>query len=966
MMNKFFGKTLSATNCIRIQMQRFINSKKPGFQYALFFALGFAMLFNPIKESNVAVREFTRTFGLGIMHNWDCSRVIQNFYVWILLFTVLLFVFWIFFASWKNKDRSEEENSAVRFLDGIMVLGCTYLVLRACSFFVNGTWRTLVSYSSVILFFVIASAFLFLIFHLQDAVTFDFYQRIVFSLFASSFCGAVIFKVTSVKALFFILLLCLTVTVAFVKIFRSCEKSCIISSFVKSCSVTLCFFPLMTSIYFELLNILNSHNIFVAHIRRYYAIASFLLFCCTALLSFFSYKKNSDLTFWKNIAYPVMILGLTASCVQTPLSSVYYADMFESANLSIPVSNFLNFGKIPVVTCYPGHMMTGVWQAFLYAILNGDKTGAVFSPYSWYLEFPVLTVLFFCFVRIILDKDTAFFMVLLFPFAYGPVWTYFGMGMLLALAAVFYVQKKTVNRAFLLWISFVWCALYRLDIGFAFFAATAASLAVWALRGRNSAFVRQLSATLAVTAFFCLIAWCILCLVSGVNPILRLLEFLKLSASNQNWAYNHIGNKDQNLFATGYMLVPFSVAALLSYCVFSKKLVNHITQSNWVLLLIFGFSFFFNMPRGLVRHSLAENQLSIVLWTAPVFISAALSVLLMKKKLFIPLLAFLTVLSIQFLDGRAFQFNPVADGILPQIRQNLDSDRSKKTERVIFNTETKNWCETYKLAMDSLLEDDETYLDFMNRTFAYSVIGRECPVYVTQSPLQLSGEFTQEMFIKEISDRIEKIPVALLPLNDSRAGASLDSILNSYRYYKVSEFIFTHYRPLCMFGDFAVWALDGRYDELKSRLTAADKNAMVPIDWNYSRDFHSYSLSYIPLLWAEKDKKNAMGNKVLVQLEPGDSVHRLDISGIEKAGGNYLQLKINNPGQTGTVAVRLGTSGIGDFSEFITFSFTAETGEHDYLVRVSTDYLWYFAGINAVRVDSGGLSVSELKLLEGD
>jgi hypothetical protein len=451
-----------------------------------------------------------------------------------------------------------------------------------------------------------------------------------------------------------------------------------------------------------------------------------------------------------------------------------------------------------------------------------------------------------------------------------------------------------------------------------------------------------------------------------VSPVLRLLEFLKLSASNYNWAYNQIGNKDWNLFAVGYLIVPFSVSALLSCCIFSKKMKNYISPSHWVLLLIFGFSYFFNMPRGLVRHSLAEQQLSIVLWTAPVFTSAALSVLIRKKKLFIPLIAFLTVLSIQFLDGRAFQFYPVADAIMPQIQQNIASNRSKKVDRVIFNTETKNWCETYGIVMDRLLEDDETYLDFMNRTFAYSVIGRECPVYVTQSPLQLSGEFTQEMFIKEISDRIEQIPIAILPLNDIRLGAGLDGILNSYRYYKVSEFISTHYRPLCMFGDFAVWALNGRYEELKSRLAADDENTMVPIDWNYSRDFHNYSLNYLPLLWAEKDTKNALGNQVLVSLGSGEGIHGFDLSGIEKSGGNYLQLKINTPGQAGDVAVHLGTSDTGNFSEFITFSFTAVNGEHDYLVRVSSDYLWYFAGINAVRVDSGGLSVSELKLLEGD
>ena len=131
-MGKFlpFGKIVF--NRAKAGTEEFLSSSKPGFQYALFLALNIALLFNPIKEENVAVKKFTRTFGMGTMYDWDCSRVIQNFYAWVLLFTVLLFGSWIFFAAWKRRAFAGEEKHAVCFLDGIMVLGCVYTGLRIC------------------------------------------------------------------------------------------------------------------------------------------------------------------------------------------------------------------------------------------------------------------------------------------------------------------------------------------------------------------------------------------------------------------------------------------------------------------------------------------------------------------------------------------------------------------------------------------------------------------------------------------------------------------------------------------------------------------------------------------------------------------------------------------------------------------------------------------------------------------
>ena len=1089
---------------IKQKIAEFMNSKKSGFQYALFFSLNLAFLFNPIAKKNVAVLKFTRTFGNGTIYNWDCTRVISNFYVWIFAFTALLFAFWIFFCLWKQKNRSEEENRAVDFLDGIVAVGCVHLLLKAFLFFRQSGQGFFLSYSSVIIDFFIISAFLYIILKLQKSVSFDFYQQAITAIFCIAFFAMTIFKRTGIKSLVFSLFVIFAVAVLFFKFFKNMQKNRIIFSILQSSSITLSFFPLMTSAYFELLNVMNSHDIFVQKIRKYYAIASFLLFCCNFALFIIVCRKNLGLKFWKRISYPALILGLAAISAQPDLSRVFGADIFESANLSVPVSNFLNFGKIPIVSTWGGHLMSGVWQAFLYAILNGDKFGAIFSPYYSWIEFPILAILFFYFAKTVLNEDSAFLTALVFPFAATSCWNYFGMGMLLALAVIFYTKRPTLLRAILIWISFVWCALYRLDMGFSFFMATAFSLAIWCISSKNKFCAKQLLISFFAVAFFGLFLWCILCFLQNANPILRLFEFLKLAASNPTWAFRHIGNTGTNLFAFGYLIVPFITAIFLGICIFSKSLKKRIGVQHWILLLIFGFSYFFNLPRALVRHSLAENSITIVFWSASVFLSGAIAALLNKKRIFLPLLSVFVILSIQFVNAGAFSASPIAENAASQILKNLNEERSSKKQRVIFESGMKNWCGTYKYVLDLILEDDETYLDFMNRTFAYSAIGRECPVYVTQSPLQLSGEFTQKMFIKEISDKIEKVPAAILPLNDSRASASLDGIYNSYRYYKVAEFIFTHYKPLCKYGDFAVWILNERYDSALKKISeflneneislktflesdsyslnncaivknessftiqhtgkdpyfsnfgdfidiSAQKNGHIAIsidyktdtagtmqlfytteknegyseqksakaeiaesgtatfsfpvtehthirldtpekstvtifsirassgiekiDSNYNPQFHSYNLQYLPVLWGEKDAKKAAKNKVLENLpfDVGysliDSYFLIDSAKIKKTqGGNYLLLSIVNQGAEKGASFQLGTlseSLIDEFTPKYEFSFSALSGAHDYIFRISADYLWYFENINAVKFDGDFASV-DIKLLEGD
>lgn len=142
----------------------------------------------------------------------------------------------------------------------------------------------------------------------------------------------------------------------------------------------------------------------------------------------------------------------------------------------------------------------------------------------------------------------------------------------------------------------------------------------------------------------------------------------------------------------------------------------------------------------------------------------------------------------------------------------------------------------YQTIMDLLLDEEETYVDFMTRTFVYSAIGRKCPIYVAQSPIILSGEYSQERFIASIEKDFSNIPLVIMPMQDSRISVSYDGVANAYRYYKISEFIYANYKPLCSFGEFAVWCARDRYDEMCQKLSFGitnDSSQWISLETNH-------------------------------------------------------------------------------------------------------------------------------------
>lgn len=810
------------------------SEKKQGFFYAVYFSVYTTLYFNPLDSVQNEVTEFKRVIGEGMTAGVDVSKRISNFNHWFLVFAITFSLFFMLANFIKNKELTDENKKAMDFLDNVIVIANVNLGLRCVAFFYKRYWRTpIFYYSDTIVNLIIFLLIAYILLDLGRRISLEKMEALLLSGWSLALPVAIIIthywangRVLAGLQVFLSVFIVLGVKYSKIDWERTW-----ISSGLNVCTMFLALLPFCTSFYIELVTLLNRHEIFWTHLRRNYFGAVGLGLLIMVVVALILIKRGKRVENWKRFSYPALVLGFSCLFAQIPVSTTYKVDMdflMETANSSILISDFLRYGDIPIVQHYGGHMMSVVWEGLIYALLNNDYSGAVFSPYAGYWVVMV-AILFFIFMKHVWNEDAAVLTMLFLPF-YSSIGSW-GLGIMMVLAAMAYVRKNTYVRAALFWCSFVWCSLYRLDLGFAFGLACVAAFFVYILADKKWLAFKQLAVTLAGWVMAGGALWFGTCMVKGINPPRRLLEFLMISLSNQNWAFSTIGDFTETVFSWAYLVLPFLVAIGMAYSVLSGRIRENLGTDIWMANLILGFSFFFNFSRGLVRHSLVEESLSVV-WSAYLFLAVFIVAVTNQRKAMLPVYISMVLLSGLLLSGKNYADQSFAETGVEKIGRytetwthgrstgeeeeklywsQLHEDR-QVINRVQWDQTLVKTVEAYAVMLDALLEDDETYVDCCcDRTMLYSLLGRQDPVYVSQSPLQLSGQFTQEEFVKEI----QGVPIVLMPYGSK--AFDLDGVPDSYRYYKVFEYIYRNYVPLCTYENmYSLWCLTERYDDMAS------------------------------------------------------------------------------------------------------------------------------------------------------
>lgn len=805
-------------------------NKNGAIWYAVFFTGMLVIRWNPLRGTKI--KSFDRIIGQCTTVAIDVSKRIHNFYFWFIGTAVVFLLFYIGANYYKNKDNYEKNKTMMNLLDKLIIIGDILLIFRIIPLFNNSsTGLPIYTVSIQFLSMIIIAIIAYIQMDLNKKIEFDNFIKLIIIIGTLAIFGAVLLSKDwkSGQVLLWIQILGIFVMILGIKLIPVKSNTIKMENLTNLGVITCAVIPFCLSFYIEMIIILNQHHFFVDHLRRWYFVFGILsLILMGGIVC--GFLKKDKLKDWRKWTYPILIVGMACLYGQIPISGIYNADIFESANYSVLISDFFQYGKIPIIEHYGGHMLTDVLEGIIYGILNNDFWGAIFSPYRNYFVV-ILVILFYAFLKHIMERDIAMAIVLFTPL-YGQI-QYWGLGILVCLALLWYVKNHSSLSGFVLWGSIIVCALYRLDLGYAFgLAAIATIILLMLLQKENRrSYFTSLGSTFVLWIGIGGIIWGGVCLWKKINPIDRLIEFLKISSSNQNWAYSAIGDTNKFAFPIMYIVIPFATLLAMVYLILHSKKYLKNEKKIWILLLVLGFSYFFDFPRGIVRHSLLEGEVHFN-WTAFLFLALFIALVLNQKKVFIPLLAVFIIGNTLIISDESFNWTSIADISIEKIGSYTnewkvgtywEKIKENKTviKRVNCDENLKEKIEDYESVINELLERNETYVDFSNNNFIYSAIGKENPVYISQSPGQLSGELAQEYFIKEMKN----IPIVVMPVtNDDRLGIAIDGIANTYRYYKVSEYIYQNYRPLCKVRDrYVVWCLKDRYDIMKEKVEEMER-----------------------------------------------------------------------------------------------------------------------------------------------
>lgn len=788
---------------------------------SLYLSLAFSFLYNPL--GNTGFTKFNRILGQATASNVNISRVISHFYIGYLLIIPICFLITFFLVSYIYKNATLKRNDTgktISLLNCFTIVSFLSLIVAYINKFSDA--KLIFSPSVTLPCVVVVSVLFYLLIIDKIALDMGTLKWGLIVAFIMTFPAAILLKHFSVEFKIPILYLILVFSViSILTVYMRYGNRAANLRQLQIALIPLAFTLLAVSIYLELVNILNQYDIFLTHKTR----GSMLIYLGAALIGVILYfilkKRTIAVNFsWERYYYPTIILSLCFIVVQPQLQMAIGTDLFEAANGGTAISQLFLFGKLPIMESYSGHMLSDSIWGILYGVLNNDSFGAFFSPYNVYVLAVVSIILYFL-LKSCFEKDFAFIMTVLFPFIGGQIiWSHVGFISILAL--VYLLKLKKTFAYFVFWITLAGSCLYQLDTGVAYGVGSVISLICVCLLKQERINFKKLILSFGITAGGFLGVFVSICIIKQIPVLNRIKEFIAISLSNQNWAYSNIGNPSLFSFFFVYVLIPsVTVGMLLLLVGLIKREKTEMPAYVLAIILAIGFAYITNIPRALVRHNLNESNYVLLLFTAPLFLSLALAFMMKKNRRIVFSSAFFIIMlttSVVAANTNISTQTLISNSINRFGAGDITTENvaMKKVQRVDTSEEMKQSYLSVVNQLNKMLLPGETYIDFTNQTLLYALSGRQNPVYVNQSPGHLSGEFTQEQFIVQVEAMHEQTPIAILPRNTVKFGFVLDGIQNSFRYYKVAEYMWQNFTPLGVIGDYAIWCRNKRISDYKS------------------------------------------------------------------------------------------------------------------------------------------------------
>ncbi len=700
---------------------------------------------------------------------------------------------------------------------------------------------------------------------------------------------------------------------------------------------------IILSISFEICNVINLKTGLVFNSPKTLFTGLVVLGIAASIILYQSQIKKGNS---KNIIFdpiekyhfPLFILSLAFMISQPGRMYAPDNEFFEFANHGLSVDHFFRYGSIPIIETFDAHMLSYQLYAYLYGLIVGYEPWAPFLYNSYNLIFTYLLV--YILLKRFIGAFSAFSLLLCFPMINVIITNYIYSGFVaLTLFSLFY--RKENKQFYWFWASIIFLLLYRLDLGYA--AAMAGFLGYFLIHfmTQKPYHLKSFIKTGAISASATASVFVFLCFIKGVNPIYRLLEILSLVTSNQNWTFENLGDSNHVVFRITYYLLPIITLFLLFKTIWKSILFRNffikIAESKpqlaaLLFFVFFSLFFYFNAPRGIVRHSFFFNNISMAISTIPMAFICYTHILRKKNNLIYLLCILIStfyvtnILSTTFSNKEVSYFTKAFASVSfnEKFQPLLAFPQTRVIESFSFE-EIRN----FKKIVNDLLLPDETYFDFSSTNYYYALVERKNPLYVNQSPLLLNGDISQDFALEQIKKA--KIPLVLIPTL-SNFWHRIDGIPVEYKYFKIAEHIFQNYSPFLTMSGFTIYVKNKKNDHFKKKLKKIrpEKRPILnPV---------SYNLGEIPMVWGElADQKlfNSVSN-LSRELVQNSLFLPLDL-GTQKKNSYYLFLEIeSNSTQTAKVEL-LDEKKI----KRVDYVFTANPGKHRYAIRLSSTPHWW-------------------------
>ena len=685
---------------------------------SVYCAVALSLLWNPLNNLidphgigfGESAGDFTRQFGQALVYGIDIGKRVLNFKFYGFAYLPLLFL-----ITWGGLcllfRKHEIDKEGLSFLTRLTAAACPALAVVLVTQLNNSIYSLFspVSYGAVV------SVLMYLRFGADrlplkqfkwaffTAIVMEFFAiRIMYVVNSTLFSSYPQYTVMSLVSYLTVLAgLCMLGA----RFSRNphCESLC-------AAATPLYVSPIFVSLFLELSNILNQYGIFIGH-KTAISIGIMAVSILVGISWFYvkGIHITSDTINYTRWQYPLLILSLTVLLVQPPQQIIVGGiELFESSNAGSDVYAFLTAGEIPLVENLNVHMILEELGSILYGLCNQDALGAIWFCYP--LTSAFVYVILYCFFAVLTDSESSVLLTLFFP-TQSILWliqpAYGFLYALLTMVTGVLAAKHGSKRFVILFVfSCMLLCLHHADIGFSCGIASVLAVTVSFLLHKRIKSLRFLWITgICTGATFCG-TYMILCMLRGISPLARILEFVSIMQSTVSWAYRNVANSYDLKYYICYFFVPLGTV-ICTLGVLFHRIKGEVLDHFLLISIMIALTYLFNFSRGIVRHNLVENSYIYVIGWGVLGIIFDLWVINGCKAIRLPLFLCGFLLCQCILTGDITSGGTLLQGSINQQLQAMQyQPNMEKIDRVVISDELRAVYEPLKTVFDATLEPD--------------------------------------------------------------------------------------------------------------------------------------------------------------------------------------------------------------------------------------------------------------------